>query len=126
MSKVKMNEAFSNYKIPEDVLLRIPKHFYPAFGGELVSIFGIDIFEKDTDNLRGLDFITGTTGWHSALRMTCSKLGMEWLYKYYNNLKWYESDMFDSELEGLLIDNFIEPRDPNTKAYYEYLTWRMG
>lgn len=63
------------YKIPEEILSKIPEYFWTAFAGELVSVFGPNIFEENTDDgLMGLDFLGGTSGWSAALEMTCRKL----------------------------------------------------
>ena len=121
------------YKIPEDILSKIPEYFWPAFAGEIVSVFGLFTFNK-VDGLYNLYFITGTTGWNAALKMTCRKLNMDWLYEYYNKLQWWESDMFDGEFEDLIISKFVEAdeddwreipteeRDRWQSTYYSWLT----
>lgn len=102
-----------DYKIPEEILSQIPEYFWHAFLGELVSVFGPSVFEKDPESeLMSLTYIGGTTGWNAAFKMTCHKLDMDWLYKYYYNLKWWESDLFDSECEDLIKDTVIDKSTP--------------
>ena len=35
----------------DDIFNKLPEHFWSAFAGELVAIFGIDILKKDEDEL---------------------------------------------------------------------------
>ena len=111
-----------DYKIPEDILSKIPKHFWPAFAGELISTFGLMIFEKEEGtDLYALYYVSSTSGWNAALRMTCKKLEMKWLFDYYDKLEWWQSDMFDGEFEDMLIKNFVEAEDLPASTYYAWL-----
>lgn len=83
------------YKIPEDIRKNIPSSFWLALGGEITSVFGVDVW-KMYEGQRVADYICGTAGLHFAVKMACWKLDMMWLYKYYDSLDWYESDQFDS------------------------------
>lgn len=124
---------YLSYKIPEDIMAKIPEYFWAAIAGELVSIFGPHALEK-IDESYSLYFLTGTTGWNAALMMTCRKLDMNWLFEYYDKLQWWESDLFDSEFEDLIISKFIEVKDdwpelPEEERYrYEstYYSWIIG
>ena len=126
-------DNYLSYKIPEDILSKIPEYFWAAIAGELVSVFGPHALEK-FDESYTLYFLTGTIGWNAALKMTCRKLDMDWLFKYYNDLQWWESDMFDSEIEDLIISKFLEVKDdwpelPDKEQYrYEstYYSWLTG
>lgn len=109
------------YKVPDEVLSKIPRHFWPAFAGELVSIFGLSIFEKETENGYGLFYVSSTVGWNTALRMTCEKLDMKWLFDYYDKLELWQSDVFDGEIEDLLIKNFVESRERPWNEYYQWM-----
>lgn len=110
------------YKIPEEILSKIPQHFWPAFAGELVSTFGLFIFEKEEDSdFYALNYVSSTNGWNAALRMTCKKLKMKWLFDYYDKLEWWQSDMFDGEFEDLLIKKFVEADDNPQHEYYKWL-----
>ena len=87
------------YKIPKDIEEKIPNSFYIALGGELTSIFGLDVWHV-ADGVRGADYIAGSAGVCYAIKMVCQKLNMMWLYDYYDQIPWYESDQFD----GIVID----------------------
>ena len=82
------------YKVPEDILSNIPQHFWPAFAGELIGVFGLVVFEKDDECGYGLYFLGGTNGWNAALRMTCKKLEMKWLFDYYDKLEYLYNSVF--------------------------------
>lgn len=109
------------YKIPEEILAKVPQYFWPAFAGELISVFGLAVFEKGEADSYGLFYVSSTSGWNAALRMTCNKLDMKWLFDYYDKLEWWQSDMFDGEFEDLLIKNFVESGDKPEHTYYSWL-----
>lgn len=107
------------YKIPQDIKDRIPDYFYFAMAGELFSVAGydkgIDMFQDDNN------YDSSTNGWKQAFRMTCRKLDMEWLYEYWNTLEWYDSDIFDSEIELEIFNKFKKGRPNTANCYYKYL-----
>lgn len=121
------------YDIPEDIKSRIPDCFYIAMVGELVSIFGINIFQKIEyaeydDNGEEIeasyyDLNSGTGGWHEAFKMTCRKLDMLWLIEYCRSLEWYDRDIFDGEIEGEIIKRCCEKDfgEDHANCYYKYL-----
>lgn len=113
---------YMQYNIPEDILSRIPDPFWAAFCGEIVSVFGLDIF-LDHDEEYPLLYISGTYGWNVALKATCKKMGLDWFYEYYSNLEWFESDQADSVLEDLLYEKFIKADYSSTQtgSYYLFL-----
>ena len=111
----------NNYKIPKDILSEIPDHFWAAFAGELVSIFGVNVFDEDDDMGRVLFHISSTNGWNMALKATCRKLGINWLYIYYDNLSVWDSDLFDGEIEDLVISKFVEDESNAVHVYYSWL-----
>jgi hypothetical protein len=49
----------------------------------------------------------GTAGWNVAFGLAAIKTHKEDLYKYYRKLPWYESDMFDSDLQDLMEENHM-------------------
>ncbi len=132
-----------DYKIPEDIKSCIPDYFYYALAGELVSVFGISIFQKlepieyDAEGVRlsaltkedcsYYDLLTSTGGWEIAFYATCKKLNLIWLYNYWKSLVWYESDIFDGEIENEIIERFLEndcvQRD---NPYYKYISEKRG
>ena len=98
------------YQIPEKIKNNIPQHFYIAFAGELCSVFGHMIFQKDESDVYSLFYVSSTAGWNEALKMTCQKLNMCWLLDYYNSL----------------VSEFIEAdqAQANANAYYKFLFQR--
>lgn len=114
----------NEYKIPEEIKSCIPDYFYYAMVGELVSVFGVSILQKlehieyDAEGVRLLDhtkedcsyydLLASTGGWGIAFYATCRKLNMIWLYNYWKSLVWYESDIFDREIENEIIERFLE------------------
>lgn len=130
--------VYVEYTIPKDIESRIPDYFYYAMAGELVSIFGPWILEKqdypeydDGNEILGdpnvdgsyYDLNSSTSGWNEAFKMTCKKLNMMWLMDYYETLEWYYSDIFDGIIEDRIIENYIEKDHIHDHAncYYKYL-----
>ena len=115
----------SSYYIPEEIDNKIPKYFYIAFLGELLSVFGVKSF-LDVYNLYQqegyVNYFSSSFGWAEAFYATCKKLNIDWLFDYYHSLKWYDSDVFDSIIESrlkyLFDDNEISP-------YNIYMSWRI-
>ena len=114
------------YRIPEEIKSRIPDYFYFAMTGELFSSFGyynsIQMF-TDTSEFNGLHNLGATSqGWFVAFMMTCKKLDMLWLLDYYKSLEWYDSDIFDSEIEDEIEARFINgKKNDHANCYYRYL-----
>lgn len=108
------------YQIPAQIDKGIPEHFYIALEGEITSVFGKDVWWC-ADGLHGEDYIGGTAGYAAALKMTCWKLGMMWLYEYYENLAWYESDQFDGIVLDRVKEHIIHENEDGVNAYYLYL-----
>lgn len=84
-------------------LNRLSAPFWAAFTSELMSIFGLDIFESDDDyeaaeGFLAVDFLTGTCGWHTAMVKACEQTQCEWFVEWYDKLEWYESDEFDCDV----------------------------
>lgn len=92
------------YEIPEEIKERIPEKFYQNLRNEIICVFGKDAFDR-FDNLEEFsfsDYIIGTFGMECAIKAVCKKLGLDWLFEYYDSLDWYQSDQFDSEMiEGV-------------------------
>lgn len=121
-------EKSTKYHIPEDIKKKIPKYFYQAFFGELVSVFGyqclVPLFEYGSYREQIEDFLTndgGTGGWYEAFWQTCMKLDLEWLMDYYKSLSWYDSGLFDSEIADGIVIHFINDKQTNCNSYYTYL-----
>ena len=105
----------------DDVISKIPEYFYPAFSGELVSVFGPNILTKsDVGDSQLLD-VSGTNGWNYALKMACHKLNLNWLLNWYDELKWYDSDDFDYKLVELIFYKFLNAESQTANPYYLWL-----
>ena len=109
------------YKIPDEIKEKIPVEFYIALAGEITSIFGFGVWETH-ENISVIDFIAGTNGLEYAIRETCEKLGLNWLWEYYESLQWYESDQFDDEVVLLAKQNLDRiSKGSNPNEYLRYL-----
>lgn len=105
----------------ENALQRLSAPFWAAFAGRLVSVFGIDIFqpEEDVQGARAIDYLTGTFGWHAALKAACREIGDEWFYEWYDSLDWMKSDEFDCDVVEELKSSVLESGEETRHAYYE-------
>ena len=110
----------------DNILSNIPDYFYPAFAGELVSVFGSEILEPSETGEVPLFYISGTTGWNAALRMTCKKLGIDWLMSWYDELEWFDSDNFDGELVEMMETKFLDNSSESNNSYYRWIIDRIG
>ena len=110
----------------DKILSNIPDHFYPAFAGELVSVFGSEILEPSETGEVPLFYISGTTGWNAALRMTCKKLGIDWLMSWYDELEWFDSDNFDGELVEMMETKFLDNSSESNNSYYRWIIDHIG
>ena len=116
-----------DYKIPTEILSKIPEYFWAGFVGELVSVFGLDLFDKvDDEECVGADFVTGTSGWNYAFRAACDKLNLEWLFDYYDKLDWMRSDVFDGEILDKVLEKFVSQNGEGTSPYYIHLVDELG
>lgn len=108
---------------PENALQRLPEAFYASFAGELVSVFGIDIFNSE-DNIcgvMGIEHVIGSCGWHAALKAVCKRLEVEWFYEWYDALDWMKSDEFDCDLVKRLKAHVTNQDEESRHAYYKWL-----
>ena len=130
------NDVKKFVDVEEIIEEKIPDYFYPAFAGELCSIFGVSIFRKlstidyDEDGSAitnwansYYDLHTYSSGWFRALEITCKKLEMEWLIDYWVGLEWYDSDIFNELLEDKVVTNFINKAYKSCidNPYFNYL-----
>lgn len=101
--------AIPKYKIPEEILARLPDDFWKALADELTRVFGDDIFNKDEDaGARRIVFLTGTIGWAKAFLKTCEYFKLIDVLEYCGKLEWYDSDTFDDEICKILEEKYIE------------------
>lgn len=114
---------FFHYDIPKEIKSKIPEYFYYAFGGELLSVFGKDFLTKDDSGNYPLDFSSSSQGYSVAFDMTCKKLDMMWLKEYRDSLPYYDSDLFDGEIDEQVILVFKKYKADN--PYYSYLIGKV-
>lgn len=85
------------------ILSDIPDTFWPVFRDELTTVFSTDIYEKDELGYPAFDRFEGTCGWNKAFKHACEKTELNWLYKWYAELEWYDSDMVDGDFSKQLM-----------------------
>lgn len=97
------------YKVPEEILAKIPNEFWEKFAMELIKIFGSDIFDKEEETGdKYLIYLPSTIGWAKAFMKTCRDFGLNDILEYYNKLEWYDSDTFDDEICEILEEKYAE------------------
>lgn len=97
------------YKVPEEILAKIPNEFWEVFAKELIKIFGSDIFDKEEETGdRYLIYHPSTIGWAKAFMKTCKQFGLIDILEYYDKLEWYDSDAFDDEICKVLEEKYAE------------------
>lgn len=101
-----IDEDFWEYQIPEIYKKRFDKKFLLLFGNNLLKVF--EKYHRELNDI--LFYEVGTNGWYTAFVKTCWKTDDEDVIKYYDNLEWYDSDKFDSEIVELFYDKNITKR----------------
>lgn len=89
-----------DYKIPQEIKIRLTKGFATNFLNKLNVVF--DLIQPLS--LEYLIYFESTCGWVDAFKYACQKYDMEDVFMYYNKLEWYDSDLFDDEFAGLLVE----------------------
>lgn len=96
--------------------------------GELFSVFGWERAKELFYSQKKLPYTnldSGTEAWSVAFEMTYNKPGMGWLWKYYEDLPWHESDIFDGIIEQRIGERFINNSPDQAADYYAYLENRF-
>ena len=83
------------YHIPEYIKSKIPEDFYFVFLGFILGILGMPVKIEIGEYLC---YMGGTAGWYKAFKRSCRLLNLPWLKEYYDDLEWYDSDLFDGEI----------------------------
>lgn len=89
-----------DYRIPQEIKTRLTKGFAINFLNKLNVIF-------DLIHPVSLGFLVnfeGTCGWVDAFKCACQKYDMEDVFAYYDQLEWYDSDLFDDEFANLIAE----------------------
>ena len=89
------------YKIPQEIKAEFTKEFMAYFLARLAIIFDLDESMLCSEYLFNLE---STNGWEKSFKCACQKYNLEYVFVYYDQLEWYDSDLFDDELLSLLID----------------------
>jgi hypothetical protein len=105
----------------------IPTYFYQCLFGELVKIFGINLVlycdtgDSHKDQIdEHLTLLAGSGGWNTAFIEACDQCGLTDMYKYYLELDWVRSDIFD----GVIVDNMINVLFDD-KVGYDYYNFKF-
>ena len=123
----------------------LPDYFYQCFFGELIKVLGIkglipdkyydaeydddgNIIESNCEYYSYIDqldyyltFIGGTAAWHSAFKLACSQCDLEsTLYKYYSELGWIESDLFDGLIINEMLNVLFSENRESDNNYYKF------
>lgn len=99
-----------HYEMPAHIKALITPDFCSQFLKELHQIFGSSLEDSSMDYYV---YQGGTAGWEAAFTNTCRKLNLHELCIYYSNLEWFDSDIFDGQLEDflaeykLVLDGFV-------------------
>lgn len=89
------------YTIPNEIKEKMSYDFLKEFRNQLIDIFNLSL-ETYADSFYGIE---STAGWANALKAACHSTGKDDIWNYWNELEWYDSDIFDGELVDILIEN---------------------
>lgn len=90
------------YTMPSNIKSMLTLDFCVQFLKELHMIFGVGVADTDMDYFV---YQGGTGGWVEAFDSACRKLKYDDLCRYYHSLPWYDSDIFDGEMEDVLVEH---------------------
>ena len=120
----------------------LPNYFFQCFFGELIKVLGIkglipdkyydaeyddegNIIESNCEDYSYknqldyyLSYMCGTAGWHMAFEESCRECKLIDVYKYYFNLDWIESDIFDSYVAEEMLNVIFS--DDIKNNYYNF------
>ena len=88
------------YSMQHNIKKQMDYKFCETFMKELHNVWG---FSLNDFNWESIGYCEGTGGWYESFAATCRILNKGELLLYYNNLSWYDSDLFDAELSELLV-----------------------
>lgn len=99
------------YKMPQLIREKFTFDFCKQMMMELHRIYGVSVEDSDMDHMIHLE---GTSGWGVAFTTACRKMNEPDLYKYYYNLPWYDSDIFDSQVTECIVEHKLLMPDFDT------------
>ena len=89
------------YKIPQEIKAEFTKDFMTYFLARLAIVFDLEESMLCAEYLFNLE---STVSWGKSFKCACQKYNLEYIWVYYDQLAWYDSDLFDDELVDLLVD----------------------
>lgn len=89
------------YKIPQEIKEKFTKDFMVDFLINITQVFNLNEAISYSDDIV---YLESTYGWTDAFKNTCHKYKIEDVLVYYDNLEWYNSDIFDDEIASILIE----------------------
>lgn len=95
-------EDYPEYIMPEDIKALITDEFLKEFRKQLFRIY--KNFSLETFYDLGVSNVTSASGWVAAFGKACFLTHNEELFDYWRTLEWYDSDLFDWELEKALLE----------------------
>ncbi|MEK4907458.1 hypothetical protein [Niallia sp. FSL M8-0099] len=100
------------YEIPDEIKGNFTKEFIEDFRKSAIEIFrqnDINLGREpyDYESYSYYDwwvYVEGSSGFYEAFQKVCKKYNLEFIVDYYDNLPWYDSDLFDDQFGNLLIE----------------------
>lgn len=99
------------YEMPVEVKQCFTREFMTDFREKVIDVFKQNdirkgrtpyCYEKTTYYAWWMH-MAGTSGFHDAFIDICGKYGLNHVVDYVRQLPWYDSDLFEGELAGLLV-----------------------
>ena len=137
-----VKEMRDNHRFTDEVERLIPDYFYPAFAGELISVFGwkwaqtafsawSPDYDEESDIAESLltpedysepiyDLDSNSSGWAAALVSTFKRLKMIEIANLYLSFEWFEADLFNDIIEDRIVDRFIN-NGQYDNSYYGHI-----
>ena len=101
------------YNIPLNIKKKLTKEFLIDFKDKAITTFKQNdirlgrepgAYEQDT-YISWWMYMESTSGYVDSFLETCNKYKLYEIIEYYNELPWYDSDLFDSELGRMLVES---------------------
>ena len=90
------------YHIPEDIKAMISDDFLKELRNQLFRIH--EYYSLETFADQGIPINTSTAGWYAAFGKACLLKNKSELLDYWENLEWYDSDIFDGIVADMLVE----------------------
>lgn len=115
---IKSNDWLCNpkpykYEMPDEINDRFTKDMLKDFVDKLVEVFKLEHMTHED-----AAYAEGSVGWYSAFKYMCDNNDLNDVLDYYDSLPWYESDLFDDRLTGLLVKYDLLEDSDYVKSWY--------